>query len=237
MQAALTILGYPCYHSLLWFSTNIGDTEMWNEALDAKYFGKGTPFTRAEWDQLLHDFGAACEVPTCAFAEELIEAYPEAKVVLVDRDIDRWYSSFDKAVIQNMWNPWMNRIADIDPWFVGPMGGTHGRWARGWLNSHSADEMRARAKDNYRKHYALVRRVTPKERLLEFRLRDGWVPLCEFLGKSIPDVPFPRINEGEYLDEKIRLLVRRGLEKAVAKVMVYVMAVVVVSLGWWYYSS
>lgn len=211
--------------------------EMWNEALDAKYFGKGTPFTRAEWDQLLHDFDAACEVPTCAFAEELIEAYPEAKVVLVDRDIDKWYLSFDKVVIQKMWNPWVNWIAFIDPWFVGPMGSTHRRWVRGWLNSHSAKEMRARAKDNYRKHYALVRRVTPKERLLEFRLSDGWMPLCEFLGKPIPDVPFPRINEREYLDEKIRLVVWKGLKEAVATTVAYLTAVVVVvSLAWWYCS-
>ncbi|KAL9123112.1 MAG: hypothetical protein Q9187_000341 [Circinaria calcarea] len=237
MQTALNILGCRCYHSLLWFSTNIGDTKMWNEALDAKYFNKGTPFTRVEWDQLLHDFGAACEVPTCAFAEELIEAYPEAKVVLVSRDIDRWYSSFDKAVIQNMWNFWLNRIADIDPWFMGPMRNTHDRWARGWLNSHSADEMRAKAKDNYRKHYALVRRVTPKERLLEFKLSDGWPPLCEFLGKPVPDVPFPQINEQEWLNEKIGLLARRGLKKVATTAVTYLTPVVVVGLAWRFYGN
>jgi hypothetical protein len=38
--------------------------------------------------------------------------------------------------------------------------------------------------------------VVPKDNLLEFRAVDGWAPLCKFLGKEIPDEPYPRINEG-----------------------------------------
>ena len=32
---------------------NPRDAEMWTEALEAKYEGKGPPFGRKEWDQLL----------------------------------------------------------------------------------------------------------------------------------------------------------------------------------------
>lgn len=35
----------------------------------------------------------------------------------------------------------------------------------------------------------------PKERLLVMQLGDGWEPLCRFLGKPIPDEPFPRAND------------------------------------------
>jgi hypothetical protein len=71
--------------------------------LIANTFGSGTPFGRAEWDQLPHSFGAvSSDTPAIAFAEELIEAYPEAKVVLVERDIDSWYDSYMTAVIKNM---------------------------------------------------------------------------------------------------------------------------------------
>ncbi|KAM6537998.1 hypothetical protein FALCPG4_003887 [Fusarium falciforme] len=34
----------------------------------------------------------------------------------------------------------------------------------------------------------------PKERLLEWSVEDGWEPLCEFLGKPVPDEPFPHEN-------------------------------------------
>jgi hypothetical protein len=52
----------------------------------------------------------------------------------------------------------------------------------------------------YRKHYEEIRKMTPPERLLDFKLKDGWGPLCEFLGKDVPEgIEFPRVNDkGEY---------------------------------------
>lgn len=40
----------------------------------------------------------------------------------------------------------------------------------------------------------MIRGLVPKERLLEWTVEDGWNPLCEFLGKPIPDEPFPHVN-------------------------------------------
>jgi len=76
---------------------------MWQEAIDRKFFGAGTPFGKQEFDQLLHNYGAlSSDTPAIAFAEDLIEAYPEAKVVLVERDVDSWYESFMTGVIKSM---------------------------------------------------------------------------------------------------------------------------------------
>ena len=36
----------------------------------------------------------------------------------------------------------------------------------------------------------------PKDKLLVFRSQDGWKPLCEFLGKEIPQQPYPWRNKG-----------------------------------------
>lgn len=36
----------------------------------------------------------------------------------------------------------------------------------------------------------------PVSNLLEFRAEDGWAPLCTFLGKDIPDDPYPKVNQG-----------------------------------------
>lgn len=38
----------------------------------------------------------------------------------------------------------------------------------------------------YRAHNAAVKALVPKEKLLIYRIGDGWEPLCKFLGKPIP---------------------------------------------------
>ena len=40
----------------------------------------------------------------------------------------------------------------------------------------------------------MVRGLVAKERLLEWSIDDGWEPLCNFLGKSIPQQDFPHAN-------------------------------------------
>ena len=49
--------------------------------------------------------------------------------------------------------------------------------------------------DIYERHVASVRGKVPPERLLEFNVKDGWEPLCEFLGLPVPDIPFPNIAD------------------------------------------
>ena len=64
---------------------------MWMEALEAKYDGKGKPYGRAEFDKLLGHCQGVSDMPAILFAEELIAAYPEAKVILTHRIFDTWY--------------------------------------------------------------------------------------------------------------------------------------------------
>lgn len=210
MSLALDILGIPCYHGLTLIG-DLRDTQMWNEALDAKYINKGSTFTRKDWDELLGHWSAVADLPAIAFAEDLINSYPDAKVILVERDIEQWFASFNTGVILNVWNPVLNFIARLDSHFVGKMAGTSRRWTEGWMEAHSKEEMQDKAREKYRQHYELVERVIAPERLLKFELKDGWSPLCEFLGKPIPTVAFPRVNESAALSEKIGLIAQRGL--------------------------
>lgn len=46
-------------------------------------------------------------------------------------------------------------------------------------------------------HTDMVRKVVPADRLLVVNLGDGWEPLCNFLGKPIPQEPYPQANERE----------------------------------------
>ena len=65
------------------------------------------------------------------------------------------------------------------------------------------DEEKARVK--YREYCKLIRRVAPPERLLEFKLEDGW-PLCEFLRRPIPEGPFQRVNDGKAFQRGIQII-------------------------------
>ena len=40
-----------------------------------------------------------------------------------------------------------------------------------------------------------VKSVVPKEDLLVWNLKDGWEPLCKFLGKPVPEGPIPHDNK------------------------------------------
>ena len=203
---------------------------MWISAFDAKFHGKGKEFTRAEWDQLLAEYGAVTDVPVLAFWEDLVLAYPEAKVVIMERDIEKWYKSFDDAVVTTLWTNKGKWIAGLDPWYVGPIREVHRRWAKDWMGVSSEEDMRLKAKEKYREHYELLRRTVSKDRLLEYQLERGWGPLCDFLGKDIPDVEFPRVNETASMHEKVSIIRRQGLANLLTRMVLWVGPFIVAAL-------
>lgn len=90
--AALRLLGInEMYHGWQPLFENPRDNEMWMEAIEAKFDGKGKPYGRAEFDKLLGHCQGVSDMPAIVFAEELIAAYPEAKVILTHRNFDTWY--------------------------------------------------------------------------------------------------------------------------------------------------
>ena len=76
-----------------------------------------------------HHSAVPADSPMIGFAEELITSYPDTKVILVEREIESWYTSFDNAIISNMFSPFINLIADLDSRFVGRIAGPQRHWA------------------------------------------------------------------------------------------------------------
>ena len=76
----------------------------------------------------------------------------------------------------------------------------------------------AKAKSNalvaYRKHYADIRATVPKERMLEYQLGSGWEPLCKFLGKEVPSVPFPHRNEAATLENAFSAVIAKAFKNS-----------------------
>lgn len=61
----------------------------------------------------------------------------------------------------------------------------------------------------------MVRGLVLKERLLEWSVEDGWAPLCKFLGKPVPDEPFPHVNAAAgWAGRESELVKRYGLAAA-----------------------
>lgn len=236
MQAALETLGYkPTYHGYTPLD-NTDDCVKWIRAFEAKYHKRGPQFSRDDWDDLLGTYQAVTDSPAICFAEELIETYSEAKVVLVERDIERWYQSFE-VMINEMYNPILNVLRVLDPQLIGPLATMYYhvyKDRQGFCRTDDKKELQATARNLYREHYEHVRQLCPEERLLNFRLEDGWDPLCDFLGKEKPGVLFPRVNEGAALKERFKefnkrsmLLVLRNLALVSVSVLIGLLGV-----GW-----
>ncbi|KAB8237907.1 uncharacterized protein BDW43DRAFT_306607 [Aspergillus alliaceus] len=116
----------------------------------------------------------------------------------------------EKHNVLNTYDPFVMVIYHLDRLFAHPLGKIHKTTFQGCLGISNPEDARRKSKVEYRKHYELVRRITPKDRLLEFKLSDGWEMLCEFLGKPVPGKPFPHFNVKKWLDEKARPSIARG---------------------------
>lgn len=200
MARAYEILGYPNPYHFSSVFANAKDCDMWMEAFRAKFDGVGT-FGREQWDQLLGHCGAVTDQPAVIFAEELLEAYPEAKVVLVERDVEAWYRSIS-ALFEASLDPVFLAFRFTDPYWIGriiEVGVVSFGYAFGQAKTPTIAGLKKRAKQGYREHNAIIRDLVSKERLLEYKLGSGWEPLCAFLGKSVPDEPFPHLNESKDL--------------------------------------
>lgn len=64
------------------------------------------------------------------------------------------------------------------------------------FGSYEAVWDRQKTIETYKRHVEEVKRIVPPEQLLLFDVAvDGWAPLCKFLGKPVPDTPFPKVWE------------------------------------------
>ena len=216
MQEAYTILGYESPYHFASIFANIHDADMWNEALRMKLNTKNRSKTygRAEFDQLLGHCAAVTDAPCCVFWEELIDAYPEAKVVLVERDEDKWVRSF-AGLADGLLNPVAQYILRFtDPLWYGRIINVCRLWVSVLCGSERLNIVKSTSRDVYRQHYRKIRTAVPEERLLNYKLGTGWKPLCEFLGKPIPDAPFPHKNEADVLQRAFSVAILKALRRS-----------------------
>lgn len=154
--------------------------------------------TRQDWDDL---WGSNFDIATdmaCPFVDQLIEAYPNAKVVIVQRDFDSWWISYKAGVLDKLFTA----TQQVFVFLLGNVLGSRAPYAMlkinfGMFNATNVAEIEANARETYDQYYKKIRDMVPPENRLEYKMGDGWEPLCAFLGKDVPDVPFPRLNDSQ----------------------------------------
>lgn len=215
MQAALETLGYRCYH-MKEVTEHADHLAAWHELVADR--------AAMDWPWLFKDFEATVDFPACTYYQELLREFPDAKVVLTVRDPDRWFDSFltlqqttDRFRVFRFIPRARRFLAFVDTLLPKVFGDPRDR---------------ARCIEVFERHNREVQERVPPERLLVFRVQDGWEPLCRFLGREIPaGVPFPHLNEGK---ETLEALARErlfGRWKRAARIAVPAIAVGL--LVWW----
>jgi hypothetical protein len=156
----------------------------------------------------------------------------------VERDIDDWYTSMEEGIFSTTRGLRANLIINV----LGPLYGLNGgktirKIMLGLYGVKNVNEMRRVARERYRKHYAEVRGAVDGERLLEFRLEDGWGPLCKFLGKEVPDKPFPAKNKREEhfkrVKKKQNMFLKHVAKRFMKHVVPWTLSVGVLALVAW----
>ena len=172
-KAALELLGVgPCYQ-VAEVAKHPEHAQLWRDVAA----GEAVP-----WDAIFGPYESCVDFPACVFYADLLDTYPDAKVLLTVRDPERSYERVHETIYKlstahdSPLPPVLREAFASIVWD----GLFDGRFEdrehavgvfRGWT-----DEVSSRV---------------PAERLLVYDVAEGWAPLCGFLGVGAPDEPFP----------------------------------------------
>jgi hypothetical protein len=176
LKLALEQLGLgPCHH-MREIIMDPRSAAPWVEAADG----------RPDWERIFDGYQSCTDAPGCTFWRELADHYPEAKVLLSVRDPDEWFDSTQATVFsdQMLGSPSKSPLGEFFEKCVTTEFAEH---------IHDRDFMLAQ----FERRKQEVMAAFPTERLLVFDVREGWEPLCAWLGVPVPDTAFPHSNSRE----------------------------------------
>ena len=195
--AALNQLGFPCYHmrEVLLNRTHL---VFWSKV------AKTPPGTQHDWSKVFGRYTATVDFPACSVWRELLAAYPDAKVLLTlhPRGAEAWYDSVVDTIYFTE-TLWQFKVLDVLTMF----GERLGIVARGLLWGRALQGVmhdRAKAVARYDAYVDEVVGAVPADKLLVFKVTDGWEPLCAFLDVAVPATPFPNLNDRASIRRSIR---------------------------------
>jgi hypothetical protein len=165
----------PCYHMVELFE-HPEHVKRWEVAVRGE---------SVDWEELFYGYRATVDWPGAAFYKELAERYPQAGVILTVRDPERWYESARNTIFDLQ--------GDVSP--RAPQMAMELAYQRGFDADVEDRERMIEAFDRWNEE---VKEYVPAHRLLIYEVKEGWEPLCDFLGVEAPKgKPFPHLNDSD----------------------------------------
>ena len=140
-----------------------------------------------DWPWWMNKYDAMADVTVAAVFRELDAKFPTSKFILTIREEEAWLNSCRKhftpakiAVVNREGTASSLRTLEINRHMLG-------------ANVYERETFLA----HYRRHNEAVRahfEGNPRFAEMDLSIGKGWAPLCDFLGKPVPDEPFPRSN-------------------------------------------
>ena len=183
LKIALEKLGIgPCYHMREVIS-HPSHIKIWYDISRGEH---------PNWDRLFSGFNSAVDFPVCLFYEELVNKFPDAKFILTLRDFDTWYKSTANTIykVPTMLPGWFKRVVYPIRMFIEMQ--VILIWVGLFKNNFSDRESTELV---YNEHIESVKKTISADKLLIYRINEGWGPLCEFLNVEKPETPFPKVND------------------------------------------
>ena len=197
---ALEQLGFaPCYHMRDVLGDLEGQLPLWEAIAEG---GR-------DWQGIFGDAQSTVDFPSSRYWRELLEAYPDAKVILSTRSPEGWvrsmretvwgvfygdsvlhYVSAARTVVDPLWNRYIKMMFEMN------FHPDTGVMAGDTFDDDGLAEVMKRWDDS-------VKRDAPADQLLVWDPKEGWEPLCDFLEVDVPDEPLPRVNDTKAFQEGI----------------------------------
>ena len=174
LRRALDMLDLGPTHHMFEVIDNPVQKERWRAVAN------GAP---RDWGMLLEGYHSAVDWPAAYYWRELMEVYPEAKVILTLRDSASWWQSFSTTILKAI-----QKTEDPDA------------INRRIIAEQALDgrpEDREHVIAVYEEHVRQVRASVDPQRLIELEIGSGWEPICTGLGVPQPEEPYPFGNTAE----------------------------------------
>lgn len=202
LKLALEHLGFgKCFHML----------ELFHEPSGINYFKRAERGEAVDWNVLFSNYSSVVDYPAARYYSNITEFFPDAKIVHTYRDPDEWYESAMETIF------WVNRI----PlgmimkfglyFFLKPE--TRKRFPillynRKLMHLEFGRDLSDKKEviGRYERHTENVLKQFSSDRLLMFNSKQGWEPLCQFLGVTVPEKNFPHSNRREEFIGKVEVI-------------------------------
>lgn len=207
LKVALETLGFgKCYH-MEWVFNNTHHVKYWQELYET---GK------TDFDALFDGFQSTVDFPGHLNYKVFMEQYPDAKVILSERDPELWYESSLKTVYSVTPKTFFEKLGMLGKMIrsrrfrelAGAFRLVEKYIWKGFYGNQFSNKEKAIAL--FKQHNEEVKAHVPEDRLLIFRPEQGWEPLCEFLGVPVPEVPYPKKNQRKDFQEQLSKMINTG---------------------------